>query len=261
MKHEIRLFFTALQFYTRLPVPAWVGFSETALNQATRYFPLIGWLVALAAGLVWLAGSYLIDNATGLILAMVASIGITGAFHEDGFADVCDGFGGGWTKEKILEIMKDSRIGAYGVVGLILLLGLKFTLLHHLSRFFEPMGFTLLLITAHSLSRFIAATFLFTHPYARTTADSKARAATQGGTVRTLCIAAGFALVPLLGLAYSLEKPLLLLVVLPLYGLKVYLGRYFTKWIGGYTGDCLGATQQLTEVGFYFLMGVLWKFT
>src|SRR5215213_7826698 len=114
MKHELRLLFTALQFYTRLPVPRWVGYSETALNQATRYFPLIGWLVGLLAGATWLIGTYLVDAPTGLLLSMMASVLLTGAFHEDGFADVCDGFGGGWTKEKILLIMKDSRLGAYG---------------------------------------------------------------------------------------------------------------------------------------------------
>ncbi len=263
MKHELRLFLTALQFYTRLPVPGWVGYSDTALNQATRYLPLVGWLVGLVAGLSWLIGGYLIDVPTGLILSMIASVLITGAFHEDGFADVCDGFGGGWTKAKILEIMKDSRIGTYGVVGLILLLGLKFWLLLRLAPDFEnkPVHLCLLLISAHTLSRFMAATFIFTHPYARDTADSKAKPVAQASSIQTLVIAGILALLPMLLFVFWIDKPLLLISLFPLYGLKIYLGQYFTKWIGGYTGDCLGATQQLCEVGVYLFTASLWKFT
>lgn len=262
MKHELRLFFTALQFYTRLPVPQWVGYSETALNQATRYFPLIGWLVGLLAGAMWLIGTYLVDAPTGLLLSMIASVLLTGSFHEDGFADVCDGFGGGWTKEKILEIMKDSRIGTYGMVGLLLLLGLKFCLLINVAPYLlnQPLVLFLFLISGHSLSRFMAATFIFTHAYARDSGDSKAKPVAQAGNITTLLIAGFIAIIPLLGLAFVLKTPILSVVVLPMYGLKVYLGWYFTKWIGGYTGDCLGATQQVCEVGFYLFVAILWKF-
>lgn len=262
MKHELRLFLTAIQFYTRLPVPGWVGYSDAALNQATRYLPLVGWIVGLIAAGSWLIGGYLIDAYTGLILSMIASVLTTGAFHEDGFADVCDGFGGGWTKTRILEIMKDSRIGTYGVVGLILLLGLKFTLLLHLAPSFQnrPVQLVVFLTTAHALSRFMAATFLFTHPYVRDT-DSKAKPVAQAGSVRTLVTAGLIALLPLLMLAWLTDRPVLLLIPLPLYGIKGYLGRYFTKWIGGYTGDCLGATQQVCEIGIYILTVLLWKFT
>ena len=263
MKHELRLFLTALQFYTRLPIPGWVGYSDAALNEATRYLPLVGWVVGLVAGLSWLLGWYLIDVPTGLVLSIVASVLTTGAFHEDGFADVCDGFGGGWTKAKILEIMKDSRVGTYGVVGLILLLSLKFSLLLRLATAFqhEPVHLCLLLISAHALSRFMAVTFLFTHPYARDTTDSKARPVAQAGSLHTLATAGILALLPMFVFVFWIDKPLLLLILFPVYGLKIYLGRYFTKWIGGYTGDCLGATQQLCEVGFYLLVASLWKFT
>ena len=262
MKHELRLFFMAIQFYTRLPVPAWVGYSDTALNQATRYLPLVGWLVGLVTGLSWLVGWYVVDVPTGVVFSMIASVLITGAFHEDGFADVCDGFGGGWTKAKILEIMKDSRIGTYGVVGLILLLGLKYCLLLHLIPSFagKPIQLCLLLMSAHALSRFMAATFIFTHPYARDT-DSKARPVAQAGSPQTLVIAGILALLPMLLFVFLVGKPLLLLTIFFLYSLKMYLGQYFTKWIGGYTGDCLGATQQLCEVSVYLFTASLWRFT
>jgi adenosylcobinamide-GDP ribazoletransferase len=262
MKQELRLFFTALQFYTRLSVPAWVGYNPDDMNKATRYLPLIGWIVGFIAGIFFLLGTYLLDLPTGVILSIISSILLTGAFHEDGFADACDGFGGGWTKEKILEIMKDSRVGTYAVAGLILLLGLKFSLLHALSLYIEnqPILILLISISAHASSRFMAVTMIFTHSYVRFTNDSKSKPVAEPGSKNTLLIAAVFALIPLLVLSFMLNQPGLLAVIPILYLIKIMLARYFTKWIGGYTGDCLGATQQVCEIGFYIFTAVLWKF-
>ncbi|GLU50640.1 adenosylcobinamide-GDP ribazoletransferase [Dyadobacter frigoris] len=262
MKQELRLFFTALQFYTRLPAPPWVGYNSDDMNKATRYLPLIGWIAGFTSCIFLLLGTYLIDLSTGLILSMISSILLTGAFHEDGFADACDGFGGGWTKEKILEIMKDSRVGTYAVVGLILLLGLKFSLLKALTPTIQDQPFLVLLtlISAHALSRFMAVTMIFTHAYVRFTNDSKSKPVAEIGNKNTLFIAAIFALIPLLVLCFLLNQPVLLLVVPFLYLIKIMLARYFTKWIGGYTGDCLGTTQQVSEIGFYLFTAVLWKF-
>ncbi|WP_159475754.1 adenosylcobinamide-GDP ribazoletransferase [Dyadobacter sp. 3J3] len=262
MKQELRLFFTALQFYTRLPVPAWVGYNPDDMNKATRYLPLIGWIVGLSSGIFLLLGSYLTDISTGIILSMISSILLTGSFHEDGFADACDGFGGGWTKEKILEIMKDSRLGTYAVVGLILLLGLKFSLIKAIIPYIQNQPFLVLLtlISAHALSRFMAVTMIFTHTYVRFTEDSKSKPVAEVGSKNTLFIAAIFALIPLLLLCFLLNQPVFVLVIPLLYLIKILLARYFTKWIGGYTGDCLGATQQVCEIGFYFITAILWKF-
>lgn len=262
MKQELRLFFTALQFYTRLPAPAWVGYNPENMNKATRYLPFIGWIVGLVSGVFLLLGTYLINIPTGIILSMIASILLTGSFHEDGFADACDGFGGGWTQEKILEIMKDSRVGTYAVVGLILLLGLKFSLLSALTEIIQnhPFALLLVLISAHALSRFMAVTMIFTHQYVRFTDDSKTKPVAEIGSKNTLVMAAIFALIPLIGLLYLLDQPLLLLSLPLLYRIKMLLANYFTKWIGGYTGDCLGTTQQVCEIGFYLFTAVLWKF-
>jgi len=262
MKQELRFFFTALQFYTRLPIPAWVGYSPEDMNKSTRYLPLIGWIVGFISCVFLLLGSFLIDLSTGIILSMISSILLTGAFHEDGFADACDGFGGGWKKEKILEIMKDSRVGTYAVVGLILLLGLKFSLLKALIPFIQnqPVLILLTLITAHALSRLMAATMIFTNDYVRFTNDSKSKPVAEVGSKNTLLIAAIFAFIPLLTLCFLLNQPVLLLVVPFLYLIKIMLARYFTKWIGGYTGDCLGTTQQVCEIGFYIFTAILWKF-
>ena len=183
---------------------------------------------------------------------MLSTIYVTGAFHEDGFADVCDGFGGGWTKEKILLIMKDSRLGTYGVSGLILILALKFLTLREI-----PIHFiTLTIIAGHSVSRFIATTLIYTHPYARDTADSKAKPAAKSITIEMVITSAVFGLAPLL----FFKTSLIFLTLIPCYLAKMYLGGKFKKWIGGQTGDCAGAVQQLCEVVFYLSVIALWKF-
>ncbi|MDX2302782.1 MAG: adenosylcobinamide-GDP ribazoletransferase [Microscillaceae bacterium] len=263
MREEIRIFFTALMFYTRIPCPVWVDHSPEYINKATRYFPLIGWIVGGASALVFLGAAFLWNTPIGLVIAMGASVWITGAFHEDGFADVCDGFGGGWTKERILEIMKDSRLGAYGTVGLFFIFILKFFLLLQILTDFSQQPFLILIIfiSAHSLSRFVAATFIFSHPYARDDAQSKIKPVAVKPAILNLWIAAFGAAVPLLALAWWMQSVWVLGLLFPVYGIKMYLAAYFTKKIGGYTGDCLGATQQMCEVVFYMNLMLLCKFT
>ena len=243
MKEEIRVFFTALMFYTRIPCPSWIDHSDDYINKATRYFPLIGWIVGGSSALMIYVLHFVFPVPICIVFSLATSILITGAFHEDGFADVCDGFGGGWTKEKILDIMKDSRVGAYGVVGLIVLFTLKiFTLI-------ELMNFDLWFclkasILAHVISRFSAVTMIFTHEYAREDATSKIKPIAKKLNTTNLLISAVW-LIP----AFLLfQNYWFLLVFIPVYLMKMYLASYFTKWVGGYTGDCLGATQQVTEV-------------
>lgn len=262
MKQQATFFFTALQFYTRIPAPKWVVYQPENLGLTTKYLPVVGWIVGLISGLTWIAGSYLTDIQIGLLFSMIVSILTTGAFHEDGFADVCDGFGGGWTKEKILEIMKDSRVGTYGSVGLILILATKFYLLQYISILFDEDFFTMItiLISAHSISRFMPVLVIFTQSYSRDSDDSKAKPVAEKTDISTLIIAGIFALIPLLILVIFLHEISLLLSIGFLLLLTFYLSRYFKKWIGGYTGDCLGAVQQVCEIGFYFFLTVLWKF-
>ena len=111
MKKQFRVLLTAIMFYTRIPVPATLEYSPERLNRATRYFPLIGWIVGGVGAGVFYGLSLILPLQVSVFLSMLATIFLTGAFHEDGFADFCDGFGGGYTREKILTIMKDSRIG------------------------------------------------------------------------------------------------------------------------------------------------------
>jgi adenosylcobinamide-GDP ribazoletransferase len=255
MREEIKVFFTALMFYTRIPCPSWVDHSEEYINKATRYFPLIGWIVGLTSALVIYLCSMLFPASVCIVLSMVASVLITGAFHEDGFGDVCDGFGGGWTKEKILEIMKDSRMGAYGVIGLLLLLSLKFFTILELFHF--DLWFCLKsLLLAHVLSRFMAVTVIFTHEYAREDASSKIKPIAKKLNLKNLFISAIW-IIP----AFLLfQNANIFFILIPVFTMKMYLAKYFQKWIGGYTGDCLGATQQVTEIITLLCCLGLWKF-
>ena len=128
--HELRLMAIALQFFTRVPVPARVGFEPAWLNASARHFPLVGLLVGAVAALALAVGSQALGTAIGVWLSIAATVWLTGAFHEDGLADTCDALGGAVSRERALEIMKDSRIGTYGAVGLLLVLGLKACLLY-----------------------------------------------------------------------------------------------------------------------------------
>jgi adenosylcobinamide-GDP ribazoletransferase len=254
MKKEIRIFLSAVMFLTRIRVPSTVDHSPEYLQQAPRYFPVIGWIVGAISALFYLVGARFISADAGVIAAMIAGLLVTGAFHEDGFADVCDGFGGGWTKEKILEIMKDSRIGAYGAIGLIVLLGSKFILIKELPAF-TPI---LAILCAHSLSRLMPVLVMQTKTstYAGVGDRSKSGAMT-GRRLKTagLIQAIVLALAPFAFLPWHY-----LLVIAPvLYG-TFELNRYFKRWIGGYTGDCLGAIQQVSELIIYLGFVLIFRY-
>ncbi|MEP6931977.1 MAG: adenosylcobinamide-GDP ribazoletransferase, partial [Flavobacterium sp.] len=264
MKKELHIFFTALMFYTRIPCPKSIDHNPDYLNKATRYFPLVGWIVGSISFLAFYVFSFFLSTEISVILAIIASILTTGAFHEDGFADVCDGFGGGWTKEKILMIMKDSAIGAYGAIGLVLLFLLKFKLFSESILLFQTDTLTslfqtfLLFVSAHALSRLAAISIIFTHEYSRDDATSKSKPIAKSNTWKEVLGAFFFGLIPLLILSYF--KYQILLVLIPVFITRYFLARYFQKWIDGYTGDCLGATQQVCEVVYYLSILFVWKF-
>lgn len=260
MREELKIFFTAVMFYTRIPCPSWVDHSAAYINKSVRYFPLIGWIVGLISGIGLVAGNWLISPLFGSIFFVIISVWLTGAFHEDGFADVCDGFGGGWTKEQILKIMKDSRVGTYAVVGLILMLSLKLSVLVQLESYIEPLLLLLFVVNGHALSRFMAATVIFTHEYVREDEQSKAKPVAKAYSITNIVVAGIFGLLPSVGIVFLTGQYWWCLVPVPLYLVKVYLSRLFNKKLGGYTGDCLGATQQVVEVAYLICILVFWKF-
>lgn len=261
MRRELKIFFTALMFYTRIPCPKWVGHEPEYISLSIRYFPIIGWIVGAIATFSFAATSWLAGNLFGVLMSLVASILTTGAFHEDGFADACDGFGGGWTKEKILLIMKDSRVGAFGLIGMMMLMAIKVTLIYQIVEMYSITMVAMVFVITHAMSRFIAATFVFTHAYVSESAGSKSKPVAKQSGMLNLWVASIFSFLPLILAAYYFNNGLWLFIPPVLYFVKYMLGRYFNRWIGGYTGDCLGATQQVIEVVTYLLFIVLWKFS
>ncbi|MBJ7311403.1 adenosylcobinamide-GDP ribazoletransferase [Rugamonas sp. CCM 8940] len=249
--HQIRLFFIALQFFTRLPIPTWVGFEPGWLHHASRYFPLVGLVVASICGAVYALAALLFPAPLAVVLATAAGIYLTGAFHEDGFADMCDGFGGGMTRERVLDIMKDSRIGAYGAIGIVCLLALKCVALALL----PPTTALAALFIAHPLSRLAATALIWRLEYAR--ADGKAKPMAQEMSSAEFLIAALCAALPalLLVAAGVLSWQAIAGAAVAAGLATAWLGQKCVRRIGGYTGDCLGAVQQVTEVIFY--LGVL----
>ena len=125
--HQLRLFFVALQFFTRVPVPRWVGFDADWLHHASRYFPAVGIVVGAVVSTVYALAGWLWPQPVAVLLSTIAGIWLTGAFHEDGFADMCDGFGGGMTPERVREVKQDERIAAPAPIAIIRMLGLQLT--------------------------------------------------------------------------------------------------------------------------------------
>lgn len=244
MKRQLRLFFTALSFFTRIPCTCWAGMNEDDLNHAARYFPLVGIVVGSIAALIWWLTQHVLPQELAVIASMVATIWLTGAFHEDGLSDTMDGLGGGWHKEQMLTIMKDSRIGSYGAVALVMALLTKFQTLVHLS----PLLIPAVLVAGHALSRFAAVLLIYTQSYVRET--GKAKPLAQQISTGELLLAALFGLSPLALLSSSLW-----LALLPIVLVWLWFSRKLKKLLGGYTGDCLGAMQQLCELAFY--IGIL----
>lgn len=248
MKKQVLIFLTTLTFFTRIPVPGFKGFNEEFLNKSNRYFPIIGYLVGGVSFLVFWGASYLFPTSIAVIASLVTGVLTTGAFHEDGFGDVFDGFGGGWTKLRILEIMKDSRLGTYGMAALILLFLLKVCALSALANYFSGdwARLALIFITYHALARTTGISLSFFIPYSREDATSKSKPVTKSFTWKEVVGALFFGLLPF---CFLLSYSLTYLIILPILGLLLWYSRYyFKKWIDGFTGDCLGAVEQFAEL-------------
>ncbi|HEY4208497.1 MAG TPA: adenosylcobinamide-GDP ribazoletransferase [Puia sp.] len=276
MMKEWKIFLTAIMYFTRINVgrpsadplphgpsrsepparsgaPKSIGHDPDYLNKAPKYFPVVGWIVGGWSALTFLIFMKLVSSDVGILASIVAGIMLTGAFHEDGFADVCDGFGGGWTKEKILLIMKDSRVGAFGVIGLISILAGKFLLLRELP---PARSFIGAVIAAHSISRLMAVLTIQWSDNVTDPEHNKSRPVTSRRLSKgELTLAAILGVLPLAFFPWPFW-----LVILPAAYTTYEMIKYFRKWIGGYTGDCLGAIQQVTELTVYLGWVIVWRF-
>jgi adenosylcobinamide-GDP ribazoletransferase len=235
----------AIQFLTRIPVPA-LAYEQDTLARSVQYFPMVGLLVgAVAALLNFMVAPHLPRLVTALVV-VIFLVGITGCFHEDALADTFDGFGGGWNREQILTILKDSRIGSYGAAALTLSLIARVTLLASL----PVTEVARTLIAAHVLCRWTTLPLSYFLAPARAEAGQGARLAKLTsrrsllvGTLMTLAI-----VIAALGLHAIV--PIVLAVMITYAS-----GAYYNSRIQGVTGDCFGATNQLTEILVY-LAGV-----
>lgn len=244
---ELRAIWSAGLFFTRLPLPSLGSPSADEMRRSATYFPLIGWIIGGVAAGVWWSAIKAFPPLIASGLSLVSTVMLTGAMHEDGFADVCDGFGGGFTKERTLAIMQDSRVGAFGVVGLLLSLGLKWQCVAALPTALTPT----ILIAAHTISRSASITLMSTLDYVRE-GPSKARALTS--KLRSWRLA----LVIFLGMCPVLLLPQCYLwAVIPVIIVRFIAARWFCSRLGGYTGDCLGAVQQISELVFLLAAGSL----
>jgi adenosylcobinamide-GDP ribazoletransferase len=244
---ELRYFFTALGYFTRVPVPRWVGYEPHYLNAAARYFPLVGVLVGGLGALVYLTALRVFPPSVAVLLSMAATLLVTGAFHEDGLADCCDAFGGAYTREDVLRIMHDSRIGAFGAIALVIALALKWQTLAAL----PPFRAAGLMIAAHAASRTCAISYLATLDYVR--AEGKAKPVAQRLSGAAFAWAALCGLPALLWPDWRFACAALMMLAV----LRFAMGRYFVRRLGGYTGDCLGFAQQISELAIY-LLGLAW---
>lgn len=252
MLQQLRLFLTAVQFFTRIPVPAWVGHSPRQLDQAARYFPLVGISVGGVSALVLWLVAFVLPATLAVALSMLASILITGAFHEDGLSDFVDGMGGGYTKERMLAIMKDSHVGAYGVIAIVLALLIKFQVLLALANAYSIVLLSATLLAAHAVSRLMAVSIMLLQEYVREDETARVKSVVQGisrtsFTIASLTGLTALAMLPLAGASVASVLVALTCSIL----LCIYLAWQLQRKLGGYTGDCLGAVQQITEIGFY----------
>ena len=251
MWHELRLFLIALQFFTRIPVPAAVGWKPEWMHDSARYYPAVGLVVGgFGAAVLWFAAP-LWPAPVAVVVSMIATVWLTGAFHEDGLADTCDALGGAVSREKALTIMKDSRIGSYGTCGLVGALALKAVALHALvTRDF--LAALALLPLAHAWSRAVPLALLRLLRYAGDLEHAKSKPLAQQASGATLAVAALWCLgAGAAAWAWRVDLEHLVAAGLAVALVALLAARWFARRLGGYTGDTLGAAQQVAEIAVY----------
>jgi adenosylcobinamide-GDP ribazoletransferase len=248
---QLQYYCTALSFLTRIPLPQWAIINADTLRQAVRYFPLVGATIGVLAALVFALSYVVLPLPVALLLSLLATLCLTGALHEDGLADYCDGLGGGSDKGAVLAIMKDSRLGSYGVLGLGLVIALKITALAAMT---APQ-IVVALVVGHAWSRLFAISFMIDYSYIGDISGNSVYPSKIPALAAPLQpLAFGLALLTVLPLAWFISLVQCLLIVVGLSLLRIGVARLLQQRLGGYNGDCLGAAQQLAEVLIYLLL-------
>ena len=243
----MRLFLVALQFLTRLPVrlnrfePAW-------LNDCVRHFPLVGALVGAVGAVVLVGALQFWPPAVAAALALTATVALTGGFHEDGLADTFDALGGVVSRDKALAIMKDSRIGSYGALALVLSLLLRAALMTLLATRQMPVAIAALL-ASHAFARAGAVGVMVSLPYGGDAEQAKAKPLALAVAPHNFGIALAWCgLLAAVLAALGIYLPRVLAAVLAATAVAWLMRQWLRRRLGGYTGDGLGATEQLAEI-------------
>ena len=243
MRAEFVIFGLAVQFLTRLPVPVGDSYSLERAAASVQYYPLVGVLIGGFCAAVFWTATLVWPGLPSIILALVAGLLVTGALHEDGLADTLDGIGGGHTREQALAIMKDSRLGAYGALALIVALALKLSALSHLDVEIACIA----LVAAHGLSRLSSVLMITTSRYVGSTPGPAAQKISAPG----LLVACGTGIAIVVGLGGYLPLGVVSGALLGLATGHLLVRVLVHPTLGGHTGDTLGAVQQVSEVGVY----------
>ena len=249
MKKILYQLVAAITFFTRIPLWRMVDIPVESYPKIICFWTLTGWITGGITAASWLAFSTILPPLPAIILALAVRIVLTGGFHEDGLSDFFDGFGGGKTKADILRIMKDSNVGSYALIGMILYYLLLISTLASI-----PKGMmVVVLFAADPFSKLLTAGMMNLLPYARTESESKSKTLYDKLGVGRFLVACLFGLLPLLLLS---DRGMWFAALLP-FCLVLFLFFYARKRIGGYTGDICGATALLCELGFYMAVSVL----
>jgi len=250
LKKEWLIFNHAIIFFTRIPIQQSFEYQKEYERKALRYIPLVGGIVGLSSSIIFLISYLFFSLEISVFFSMLMSIVLTGAIHEDGFADFCDSMGG-MTPEKRLEIMKDSTIGTFGVIGLVGSLLGKFLFLTHI----PPSQMAKVIISGHVLSRLSVIFIMQLLPYAGIKRFSKSLTLTETDHSINLYIAC-----VITAFFFIYFSFLMVISIIVISIIIVYLYYFFKKTIGGYTGDYLGATQQLSELTHYLVMILIYQY-
>ncbi len=258
MRINEHTFLAALTYFTRIRSPLSID-AERAEGSACLA-PIIGWIVGAVAGAAFAAGYLVFPIPVAIVVSMAATVLVTGGLHEDGWMDFCEGFGGGSDRETTLRIMRDSQVGAFAVLGAAVLLLLKFTALVALASELSvegppmPVVLALVFVAGHGISRFAAVAFMYTRDYVSAGMATKAASMAKRMDAGGFAVAALGGVLPVVVLS-ALSGWNVVFAIVPLLFVYLAMDYSFKRRLGGYTGDCLGAVQQLSEVVFY--LGVI----
>ncbi len=272
----LRHFLLAVQFFTRIPITGkladWVGFSPAMLRASAAHFPAVGLLVGAAAAACYAVLAALLPDSTYTPLVAAAlstafTVMLTGAFHEDGLADVADGLGGSYDRNRALEIMKDSRVGAFGALALVLALLAKVALLALLGSVegapegwdeapFQTWFVCSALLAGHVVSRTLSLLLIYWLPHVGDSAASKSKPLADQISPGSLLVAFLWCFMALALVSWAQSAINLIVSCSAAAIALLYMYRMFKRRLQGFTGDCLGATQQVCEIAFYLGLAI-----